>query len=404
MFSRILSTTAVVLATTQLVSAQTHTDCNPTLKKCADDVALGSTVTVDFTKGVNDFFAVADGTTLTYDNSLGAVFTIGKESDAPTIVSGKYIFFGKIDITLRASTGTGIVTSFVLQSDDLDEIDWEWLGGDGTQVQTNYFGKGDTTTYDRGAYHPVSDPQGDFHTYTIDWTKDYVKWYIDGSLVRTLNYADAKGGSRFPQTPMQIKLGTWVAGGKDSPTGTVQWAGGYTDFTQAPFLAYYKTITIQDYSNGVEGAKAYSWNDGSDGSYSSITVLTNDSDVNSSTTSTTTTSAAGSSQTSTVTSEGDSSTKSGEDSTKTTLSTMTTTDIGGLTQATNGVDVDTTASVSAGQTIAISSSGTFAATTSGATKSAATSAPAGSGAFKQGLEWSSMVIMGASLFLGFLVM
>ncbi|KAI1101709.1 glycoside hydrolase family 16 protein [Jackrogersella minutella] len=275
MFAKFLSTTAVVLAASQLASAQTSTLCDPTKKTCPDDPALGTTTTIDFTKGENDLFKPADGTKLTYDSN-GAVFTINTETDAPTITSEKYIFFGKIEVAVQASPGTGVVTSFVLQSDDLDEIDWEWLGGDTTQVQTNYFGKGDTTTYDRGAYHPVADPQTNVDTYTVDWTKDYVRWSINGQQVRELLYADAKGGTRFPQTPMQIKLGTWVAGRSDAPEGTVQWAGGKTDFSQAPFIAHYKSLTITDYSNGVKDAEKYHWPAGSDGSYQSIEVITGD--------------------------------------------------------------------------------------------------------------------------------
>ncbi|KAI0169251.1 glycoside hydrolase family 16 protein [Hypoxylon sp. FL1284] len=316
MLSNILSTATVVLAATQLVSAQTSTKCNPMEKKCPDDPALGKTVTVDFTKGENDFFEAADGTKINYDGQ-GAAFIINKETDAPTITSTKYIFFGKIDVEVQASTGTGVVTSFVLQSDDLDEIDWEWLGGDETQVQTNYFGKGDTTTYDRGAYHQVASPQTQTHKYTVEWTKDHVVWSIDGSQVRELKYSDAKDGTRFPQTPMQIKLGTWVAGGKDSPKGTVEWAGGYTDFSQAPFTAYYKSVTIEDYGNGKTGAEKYVWGDKSDGSYQSIQVVMGDGDDDSETSSSAT-----STQESTKTSDATSTTKS--DASKTTLSTSTT--------------------------------------------------------------------------------
>ncbi|KAI8965158.1 glycoside hydrolase family 16 protein [Daldinia sp. FL1419] len=317
MFSKLLSTATVVLAATQLVSAQTHTDCDPTKKKCPDDPALGSTVTVDFTKGENSLFKVADGTKLTYDKN-GAVFTINKETDAPTITSNKYIFFGKIDVELQAAPGTGVVTSFVLQSDDLDEIDWEWLGGDKAQVQTNYFGKGDTTTYDRGAYHDIANPQDQVYKYSIDWTKDYVRWFINDKQVRELKYADAKGGSRFPQTPMQIKLGTWVAGRSDAPEGTVQWAGGKTDFSQAPFIAYYKSLTIQDYSNGVKNAEKYVWADGSDGSYQSIKVVTGDGKDDD----TTSSSSASSTAKSTKTSSEATSTKT---SGKSTLTTVTST-------------------------------------------------------------------------------
>ncbi|KAK6063381.1 cell wall glucanosyltransferase mwg1 [Seiridium cupressi] len=396
MFSKVISATAVVLAASQLVSAQTYTSCNPMEKTCPDDAALGTTYEGDFTKGKVDLFDEAIGTTLSFDDSLGAVFTINTETDAPTISANKYIFFGKIDITLRACTGQGVVTSFVLQSDDLDEIDWEWLGGDATQVQTNYFGKGDTTTYDRGAYHPVNNPQSDFHTYTIDWTSEYVKWFIDGNLVRTLLYSDAKDGTRFPQTPMQIKLGTWVAGRKDAANGTVEWAGGYTNFDEAPFKAYYKSISIQDYSNGVEGAKYYSWSDGSDGSYQSIKVLTDAADAN---TGSSTSSAASSSKTGTA-SSGDSSTNSGNSS-KTTMSTATITSAGGLTLATGGSDTNVTLSATGTETIATTATGTFVSSTASSTNAATTSAPAGSGAMKQGMNF---VLLGASAFLGYLVL
>ncbi len=94
------------------------------LAECPPNKALGGTIEIDFTKGANDFFDIAAGTTLTYDKQLGAVFTINKETEAPTISSKKFIFFGRVDVVVQASLGTGIVTSSVLQSDDLDEIDW----------------------------------------------------------------------------------------------------------------------------------------------------------------------------------------------------------------------------------------------------------------------------------------
>lgn len=295
MLPKLLSATAVALVASGLVSAQTSSLCNPvkgqsmfildtvntalfggprsltSLAECPADKAAPEQVTIDFTKGASDFFTLADGTTLSYDAQNGAIFKIEAETNAPTITSKQYIFFGKVDVWLKASYGTGIVTSFVLQSDDLDEIDWEWLGSDNTQVQTNYFSKGDDSTYDRGGFSGVGNPQNEWHKYTIDWTNSSLTWLIDDAPVRVLTYADAKGGSTYPQTPMQIKLGTWVAGRKDAPEGTVQWAGGYTDFSQAPFIGYYKQLNVINYSNGVKGATEYVYGDTS-GSFESIIV------------------------------------------------------------------------------------------------------------------------------------
>ncbi|KAI0509676.1 concanavalin A-like lectin/glucanase domain-containing protein [Xylaria bambusicola] len=326
MFAKILSSTAVVLAATQLVAAQTYTACDPREKSCPPDPAVGkeNTVTVDFTKGKNDFFKAADGTTITYDGK-GAAFSMKKETEAPTITSTKYIFFGKVDVEAVAAPGQGIVTSIVLQSDDRDEIDWEWIGSDTKQVQTNYFGKGDDSTFDRGGYSPVSNPQSETHVYTIEWTKDYVHWIIDGNLVRELKYADAKGGSRFPQTPAQLKLGTWVAGSSTAPEGTVQWAGGLADFSNGPLTAYYKKVTIQDYAGGVANAKQYVWKDGSDGSWQSIKVETEDGSDGESDDEPTSTSTTAKPTKTATTSADDEETTSSATKTKTTLATVATT-------------------------------------------------------------------------------
>lgn len=295
-------------------------------------------------------------------------------------------------MTVQASFGQGVVTSFVLQSDDLDEIDWEWLGGDTTQVQTNYFGKGDTTTYDRGAYHDVANPQTSTHTYTVDWTKDYVRWSIDGTQVRELTYAEAKEGTRFPQTPMQIRLGTWVAGRADAPKGTVEWAGGYTDFSKAPFIAYYKEIKITDYSNGVDGASKYVWDDGSDGSYQSIQVVTgDDSDDDTSSTSAKPTSTTSAKPSSTA----ESSKTSSEASETTASATVSKTASATVTSASATATVSASAS-----TTATSTGGESASETSGDSTSETDAAPSSTdipqtaAAFKAG---SSAIVMAAGL-------
>lgn len=209
-------------------------------------------------------------------NANGANFVIDKALEAPTISSAKYIFFGNIAVVAKSANGTGIVSSFILQSDDLDEIDWEWIGSSGSSVQTNFFGKGNTTTYDRSYVSDVASPSEQWHTYTLDWTSSAIKWYIDGILIRTVNYDDAiaLNGKNFPQTPMRIKIGNWIGCADEAATtnpatqGTCEWAGGAVNFANAPFTMLVKSVTIQDYSCG----SAYNYSDAS-GSYQSIQTI-----------------------------------------------------------------------------------------------------------------------------------
>lgn len=128
--------------------------------------------------------------------------------------------FGRVEFQIKAAPGTGIVSSAVLQSDDLDEIDWEWLGGDDTQVQTNYFGKGDTSTYNRGAFHSDPGNHDGFHTYTVDWTSEQIVWQIDGNTVRVLTPSTA-AANQYPESPMMVKVGVWAGGDPSNAAGTI---------------------------------------------------------------------------------------------------------------------------------------------------------------------------------------
>lgn len=133
------------------------------------------------------------------------------------------------------------------------------------------FGKGNTTTYDRAIYYPIASPQTIFHTYTVDWTPEHITFAVDGVVLRTLNYADANGGANYPQTPMRLKLGNWAGGAPGNAPGTIQWAGGETDFSAAPFTMYVKSVKVTNYNP----AQEYKWTDKS-GSYKSIKVIKGD--------------------------------------------------------------------------------------------------------------------------------
>ncbi|KAI5465871.1 family 16 glycosyl hydrolase [Mariannaea sp. PMI_226] len=258
-----LVASAALLADT--ASAQTWSRCNPlNSNSCPADTALGMSIDVDFRQGQVNSFATSGSPT--YDGD-GVKFTVSRGGDAPQLASLFYIMFGKVEITLKTAPGAGIVSSVVLQSDDLDEIDMEWLGAEPGQMQSNYFGKGQTTTYNRGQFHDVSNTQSDFITYTVDWTKDRIIWLVGGTAVRTLNYNDAES-NQYPQTPMQVKFGAWSGGDPSNSPGTIKWAEGPTDYSKGPFTMTVQSLVVTDYSTG----KEYRYKDTS-GSWESIEAV-----------------------------------------------------------------------------------------------------------------------------------
>ncbi|KZF22395.1 glycoside hydrolase family 16 protein [Xylona heveae TC161] len=257
--------TATALLRVSPVFAQTYSNCNPLKQSnCPPDSALGRSVDIDFTEGQSDSFTPSGNPT--YDSN-GVSFTVAKSGDSPQLTSKWYIMFGKVEVTMKAAPGAGIVSSVVLQSDDLDEIDWEWLGADDPEVQSNYFGKGLTTDYNRGAFHQDPNSQEEFKTYTVDWSANQIVWQINGQTVRVLTPASAEA-NQYPQTPMQLKFGAWSGGDPSNSPGTIQWARGPTDYSKGPFTMIVKSIAVTDYSTGTQ----YKYT-GTDGTWQEIDAV-----------------------------------------------------------------------------------------------------------------------------------
>ncbi|KAL1606844.1 transglycosylase [Paraconiothyrium brasiliense] len=274
---------------------------------CAADTALSSsTYTHDFTTDGfdDDNWNITAGNVTT--TSSGALFTIKESGDAPTIRSKWYIFFGRVSFIMRSSPGTGIVSSAILLSDDLDELDWEFLGGEADVAQTNYFGKGESSTTNREVDVAASGSQTTSHNYTIVWKKDSTEWLVDGVVLRTLTADDAvSGGNSYPQTPMDVRVGIWAGGDSSNAEGTIEWAGGDTDYSQGPFEMVLEKVEVVNDNPG----SSYTYGDTS-GDADSIDVgdedaTTSASSQSSSTkTSTASGSAAGSTETATATQSG----------------------------------------------------------------------------------------------------
>jgi len=280
----IFRTVAAVAALAVGAFAQTHTDCNPLDKTdCPVDPAIGmSNWTWTPSKGAlnnklwNNTGYVGVSTS---DSSLN--FTMAQTGQAPTIQTMGYFFYGTVSVIAKIAAGQGIISAITCLSDDLDEIDFEFKGGITNAVFSNFYGKYNNTGPQGGmtggggeTLNVTFDPTADFHNYTIVWTKDTLQWMVDGNIMRTLKSSDpvANNGTRslFPQTPMRLMVGNWAGG--DSPSqGTVDWAGGKTDWSKAPFTMQVKSVYVSDDQNGSPTAQTYTYGDES-GLASSIKI------------------------------------------------------------------------------------------------------------------------------------
>ncbi|KAJ5634261.1 hypothetical protein N7528_002103 [Penicillium herquei] len=248
-------------------------DCDPLNGTCPADAALSTEATFWFNSTLNDKLWDMETGEADYTDE-GAEFSIKAENGSTLLVSNFYIFFGVMEVHAKMATGRGIISSVILQSDDKDEIDWEWVGYNTSAVQSDFFGKGNTTTSDRGGIHYAADANTTFHNYTTYWDEERLEWWIDGELRRTVNYSEALTvyGKNYPQTPSRVKVAIWPVGIASESTGNIEWGGGLVNWDDLPFTMTVQRIRVKDFSSG----KEYEY-EGTSGSYDSIKIISGNS-------------------------------------------------------------------------------------------------------------------------------
>ena len=120
MASRVFLAALTAFAAVRQVAGQTFTDCNPMEKDdCPNNPALGGSVSLDMSQKANPKVWNMTAGPMKYGQN-GAEFTIRERKQSPTIKSQFYIMWGSVSVMMQAAKGTGIISSIVLQSEDLD--------------------------------------------------------------------------------------------------------------------------------------------------------------------------------------------------------------------------------------------------------------------------------------------
>lgn len=107
------------------------------------------------------------------------------------IYSNQSYKYGKMEMRMRMAKGSGILSTFFTYKNGSEatgafweEIDIEVFGkNNATTVQSNII-TNNPRKYSEQVHSPGYSMGDDYHTYTLEWTPNYVAWYIDGVLLR----------------------------------------------------------------------------------------------------------------------------------------------------------------------------------------------------------------------------
>lgn len=85
---------------------------------------------------------VAQGEPVVFNDNV--LLTMPKDSVGTLLSSTVYMWYGNVKARFKTSRGAGVITAFILFSDVKDEIDYEFVGTELGDAQTNYYFQGIT--------------------------------------------------------------------------------------------------------------------------------------------------------------------------------------------------------------------------------------------------------------------
>lgn len=148
-----------------------------------------------------------------------------KNYSGASLKSINFYGYGKYEVSMKPIDACGLISSFFLFQDGIDlsqywnEIDIEFVcWQDIRKIQFNHWNTPGVTN-EQSILEPF-DLRSDFNKYTIHYTPNFIRWYINDTLYRTVT-------ENLPTNPMRIMMNVWRPISYNE--GVSNWAGNIND-------------------------------------------------------------------------------------------------------------------------------------------------------------------------------
>lgn len=162
------------------------------------------------------------------------------------IYSNQSYLYGRYEMRMRVANASGVLSTFFTYKTGSEvgntfweEIDIEVFGkNNATQWQTNIILGSSRPTIHIEEVHTASGTLGDaYHTYVLEWTPDYVAWYLDGVEVRRITGTSTVTSLTSAQS---LRFNIWAS-------ESVPWVGSWDD-SKLPVYQYVNYIDYKAYN------------------------------------------------------------------------------------------------------------------------------------------------------------
>lgn len=177
---------------------------------------------------------------LAITTGLAAQLVHAKAYKGAEIYSNNAYLYGRFEMRMQSAKASGVLSTFFTYKDGSqvsgtfwEEIDIEIFGkNNGTQWQSNIiYGTGPTHIEET---HTESNSLAEgYHTYVVEWTPEYVAWFVDGVEKRRVTGTSTVNSMTSPQS---LRFNIWAS-------DSVPWVGAWNDSV----LPVYQFVSYIEY-------------------------------------------------------------------------------------------------------------------------------------------------------------
>lgn len=179
--------------------------------------------------------------------------------ESAELYSSQSFRYGKFEARVQFPAGDGVVGSFFLWKDGSEmaavywnELDFEKIGAD-CSVQLNSLHGLPQAGHESHVEAELSACDA-YHTYTFEWTPEYIAWFIDGVETRRDTGAEAQAYADNAEIGMQFRFNVWP--------GTPAFGGNFSPDI-LPVHQYVNWVRYWEYTPGAaDGDFTLMWHDG----------------------------------------------------------------------------------------------------------------------------------------------
>jgi hypothetical protein len=169
-----------------------------------------------------------------------------KNYNGAELYSTGSVKYGRFDVRMRIAFGSGIISSFFLYYNDSylegeswQEIDMEVVGSHENAFQSNLITGAASSKKTSEEFHTFNGLSQNYHTYTFEWTPDYIAWFFDGQEVRRSTGSQVAG---CQVEEMTIRFNLWIS-------DVASWAGQFNP-SVLPVYQYLNWVKYSRYTPG----------------------------------------------------------------------------------------------------------------------------------------------------------